>query len=365
MIERYSVPVISHIWSDEFRYQMMINYSVRYLESFLNKSIDLNIKTNINKIKTFELATKHETVAVLKYIDSQLKDHEDKKYLHYGLTSSDILDTVSSIQIFQSLEVVISYIEILQNNDYEWPGRISGRTHGQYAEEIPMQLRLNLFYDELRSCKKDLINAQSLLMGKAHGPTGQWTWPKQNEFIRSFKLRTPKCVTQIIPRHHYIDFMVALTKTASCIERFATNIRLMSISGLDEIAETRTIDQCGSSSMPHKNNPIFSENLCGLARLVRSNLNVSFENINLWHERDMTHSSVERVIWPDSFNLVVFMLKRITIVLKNLYINDKLNQIVIDSNKDKLNSHKEMLNIIEDKDMTRMQVYEDQLTKFR
>ena len=365
MIERYSVPIISQIWSDEFRYQMMIDYSIKYLESFLNKKINVDIKTDIKKIKAFESITKHETVAVLKYIDSQLKEHEDKKYLHYGLTSSDILDTVSSIQIFHSIEIIVVFIDLLFEGKYSWPGSISGRTHGQYAEEIPIQKRLNLFYEELRICKKDLINAQSSLMGKAHGPTGQWAWTNQNKFIRSFKLKTPKCVTQIIPRHHYIDFMVALAKIASCIERFATNIRLMSISGLDEIAEKQSEKQCGSSAMPHKNNPILSENLCGLARLVRNNLNLSFENVNLWHERDMTHSSVERVIWPDSFNLIGFMLIRINSILDNLYINDKLNEIVIETNRDKLNSHNDLLKLIQSKDLTRMQAYEEQLSKFR
>jgi adenylosuccinate lyase len=365
MIDRYSVPIVSQIWNDEFRYQMMINYSLKYIEFFLKKEINLYIKADVEKIKALESTTKHETVAVLKYIDSQLETHEHKKYLHYGLTSSDILDTVSSIQIFHSIEIIILFIEQLFEAKYYWPGSISGRTHGQYAEEIPIQLRLKLFYEELRTCKKDLINAQSNLMGKAHGPTGQWAWQGQKKFIQSFKLKTPKCVTQIIPRHHYIDFMVALTKTASCIERFATNVRLMSISGLDEISETRTVEQCGSSAMPHKNNPILSENLCGLARLVRNNLDLSFENVNLWHERDMTHSSVERVIWPDSFNLTAFMLTRTKKILDSLYINDKLNQIVVEANKDKLNSHNDLLKLIQSKDLTRMQAYEKELSKFR
>ena len=367
MIERYSDFVIKNLWSDKTRYNLYISYSIRYLEHLLNKSIDLNIEPSVDIIKNIEKnETKHELVAVLKYINLYLENHyELAKKLHYNLTSSDVLDTVSSYQIKISLIYTIENIDSILNENYRWPGKIAGRTHGQYAEVIDVNNRLSLFINELKTCKKDLKRAAKNLQGKAHGPTGQYKWEAQTKFIESWGLKTPKLVTQIIPRHEYIDFMVALTKIGSCIERFATNIRLSTLSGIDEMSENKTQYQCGSSAMPHKNNPILSENLCGLARLVRSNLMVSFENISLWHERDMTHSSTERIIWEDSFQLINFMLKRINVIISGISINHEKNNKVILENINKLESHENMLKKIDESQSTRMEIYDKELTKFR
>ena len=366
MIERYSDPFVKCLWGDKIRYSLYISYSLKYLEYLLGKPVEVDIEASVSEIKEIEKETKHELVAVLKYIDLHLEDnYELAKYLHYGLTSSDVLDTISSYQIKSCLDWVIKLIDKILNENYKWAGQIAGRTHGQYAEIVNLQNRLLLFLDELKTCKKDLKRAADGLQGKAHGPTGQYKWPGQTRFIQSWDLKIPKIVTQVIPRHHYIDFMVALTKTASVIERFATQIRLSALSGIDEMSEIRSQYQCGSSAMPHKNNPILSENLCGLARLVRSNLSVSFENVSLWHERDMSHSSTERVIWEDSFHLVCFMLQRTKVILDNLSINHKKNNEVINENLDKLQSHENMLKKIMNGQSTRIEVYTNELSKFR
>lgn len=367
MIKRYSDFFIGNLWGDKIRYNLYISYSIRYLEYLLNRSINLDIEPSVNLIKNIEEnETKHELVAVLKYINLHLEDHyELAKKLHYNLTSSDVLDTISSYQIKESLIYTIENIEKILNQNYKWPGRIAGRTHGQYAEIINLNDRLALFTHELKTCKKDLKRAANNLQGKAHGPTGQYKWEKQNNFIQSWGLKTPKVVTQVIPRHHYVDFMVALTKTASCIERFATNVRLSALSGINEMSENKLQYQCSSSAMPHKNNPILSENLCGLARLIRSNLIISFENISLWHERDMSHSSTERVIWEDSFHIINFMLKRVNVVISSISINHKKNNEIILENIDKLESHANMLKKIDEGQSTRMEVYDKELAKFR
>jgi adenylosuccinate lyase len=358
MIDRYSNEQIKYIWSDKHKFALWEQISMYYLNTLLKqKDHSYNFKyphpIKIQNVYDLEKQTKHELVAFLIDLSRRLEHHNDPDlitYLHYGLTSSDIIDTASSIQIKQSISFLTSAILKLRETLIDKIESIQdinciGRTHGKHAEIMPLQNRFNDFFSAVMEINADLIRIEASLMGKLAGPVGTSTHVNEmaaKATLKKFRLKEAPVNSQVIPRRYYSEFMFTLTLLLKTYESFATNIRLLAIDEVNEFQEGFSKGQTGSSAMPHKKNPISSENICGMSRLMQRNLDAALNNIPLWLERDMSHSSVERVIWPESFHIALYATNRIKNVIENLTINSNTIQANI-NNSPQSNSHKELL----------------------
>ena len=364
MIERYQDLKIKRIWSNNHKFFLWGKIETIYLTNILRSKNLIDSQTHIypyrqcdeNMLLSFEKKTKHELVAFLKELSYRLKFYEEKypevnKYLHYGLTSSDIIDTALSLQIKDSLNYLIT--KLLKLKDIVITRKLFciekniqtiGRTHGKHAEPVPLANRFKLFETELTHSLFLLNQAKSFLYGKLTGPVGTSSFVNQEVAKISLKelgLEQSPFSTQVIPRFYYTHTMYALTLIAGFYERFATFIRLSAIDEINEMQESFSKGQTGSSAMPHKNNPVISENICGLARYIKSNFQVALDNNNLWWERDISHSSNERLIWPESFHLICNLTEKISNLLENIHLNEKniknnLNNSVSDSHENLL-----------------------------
>lgn len=339
MIDRYQTPVLKNIWSDENKiniWKQIESYVVYYYECLDEQSHEtskeiLDLDITKEQIIEEEKITKHELLSFINVLNSNIKS-KNKKYLHRGLTSSDVLDTAFSLQLKQSAIVIKEAIadmlttlkEKANNNKFTI---MQGRTHGMNAELTTFGLILTSFYSEwLRHFEtiNDLIEHVSY--GKISGPIGNYTIippDLEDTVLLKLGLKTEKISTQIIPRDRYAKFFMNLAVMAGSIERFATEIRLLSQSGIEEVNEGFSGGQKGSSAMPHKKNPIQCENLCGISRIIKSNCMSSLDNIALWHERDMSHSSVERFIGPDVTTLLHYSILKMNSILKDMNVNIK------------------------------------------
>ena len=359
MIKRYQDRKIESIWSKNYKYHTWKRLETTYLNQILFKNDTtkyLNVGAiSLESIENYEKTTKHEFVAFLKVLHNEYnriygKHNPDVlKYLHWGLTSSDIIDTAFSIQINDSLNHLINLIIDLKASLIDKINQLDGlktigRTHGKHAEEINFSNRFKLLSTELQHCISKILDAKKNLYGKLQGPVGTSSLVKQDAAINTlllFNLKEVPFATQVIPRIYYTDTMYSLVLLASVYERFATFIRLSAIDEINEIQESFTQGQTGSSAMPHKNNPIVSENICGLSRYVKSNFQVALDNNNLWWERDISHSSNERLIWPESFHIVCNLTYKLKLLIENLQINkDQISSNLLNS---PFNSHKELL----------------------
>ena len=356
MIKRYENQNITHIWSKQNQYNLWKNIELTYLKYLLDDSdLDKNIIIpNIEKIESYEKETKHELVAFLKDITFQLDNLYPQKaytnYLHYGLTSSDIIDSSNAVLIRQSISYLRNTINALLNtlntliNKYKDLNAV-GRTHGKHAEPIKFASRFEHFKYELEIAMQHLLIAKDGMPGKMTGPVGTSSFVNKKAAaltLNDFNLSQPYFSTQVVSRMHYIQVIYACSLVMAAHERFCTQIRLMSINEIDEVQEGFSKGQTGSSAMPHKNNPIISENITGLSRLVRSNLQAAFENNNLWFERDISHSSVERIIIPDTFHLVATATNKInSYLLPHLIVNQ--NKITFNLENANVSSHEKLL----------------------
>ena len=358
MIERYANKNISAIWSKENQYRVWKNIELTYLKHLLDDStLHPNlIALDITKIEAYEKETKHELVAFLKELTFQLDDLYPEKtytnYLHYGLTSSDIIDSANAVLIKQSIVYLGSATNVLLNtlnnliDKYKDLDAV-GRTHGKHAEPIKFASRFEHFKYELEIALKHLQIAKNDMPGKMTGPVGTSSFVNKEAAaltLSQFNLTQASFSTQVVSRMHYVQVIYACSLIMAAYERFCTQIRLMAINEIDEVQEGFSQGQTGSSAMPHKNNPIISENITGLSRLVRSNLQAAFENNNLWFERDISHSSVERIIIPDTFHLVATATNKIiNHLLPNLHINQ--NKIIDNLQNANVSSHEELLKV--------------------
>lgn len=358
MIERYANKNISAIWSKENQYRVWKNIELAYLKHLLDDStLDPNlIALDITKIEAYEKETKHELVAFLKELTFQLDDLYPEKtytnYLHYGLTSSDIIDSANAVLIKQSIVYLGSTTNVLLNTlnnliDKYKDLNAVGRTHGKHAEPIKFASRFEHFKYELEIALKHLQIAKNDMPGKMTGPVGTSSFVNKEAAaitLSQFNLTQASFSTQVVSRMHYVQVIYACSLIMAAYERFCTQIRLMAINEIDEVQEGFSRGQTGSSAMPHKNNPIISENITGLSRLARSNLQAAFENNNLWFERDISHSSVERIIIPDTFHLVATATNKIiNHLLPNLHINQ--NKIIDNLQNANVSSHEELLKV--------------------
>ena len=336
MIERYTLPKMAKIWEPYNRFAKWLQVEILVCEAMGKegmvplKSLD-NIKKkanfSIDRIKEIEAEAKHDVIAFLTNVEEYVGP--DARFIHMGLTSSDILDTALALQLKEAMQIIIDDIRnllvILKEKAFEHKNTVMiGRSHGIHAEPITFGLKLAVWYSEMKRNLRRLEQALDVIgYGKISGAVGTFAnIPPQIEryVCNSLGLKPAEISTQIIQRDRHAQYFTALAILAGSIEKIAVEIRHLQRTEVGEVEEAFTPGQKGSSAMPHKKNPIGSENLSGLARLVRSYCIAAMEDIPLWHERDISHSSVERVIAPDSTILIDFMLNRLTRMIKNLVV---------------------------------------------
>ena len=339
MIERYSRKEIKNIWEDYNKYSIWLDIELAAAEAMeklkiipkgVVRKVKSKAKINVKRILQIEDKVKHDVIAFLTSITE--KAGKEARYLHKGMTSSDVLDTCFNLQLKQSGEILLKDINQLlqsikkQAIKHKYTLCI-GRSHGIHAEPITFGLKMLTFYTEFLRNKKRLENAVKEISTCAiSGAVGTFANinPRVESYVaKKLKLDVEPISTQIIPRDRHAQFFSTLGIIASSIERFAVEIRHLQRTEVLEVEEFFGKKQKGSSAMPHKKNPILSENLTGLARLIRSTVVPALENVALWHERDISHSAVERNIGPDATIALDFALSRLSNVVKNLNIYPK------------------------------------------
>ena len=336
MIPRYNRPIIQSIWSDENKFKIwteiecLIAEKLSELGEIPNKAaedIRKKAKFNIDEIKEIEKETKHDVVAYINNVSTYIG--ENSKYFHFGVTSSDIIDTGFSYQLKQTAEIITEQLKKLINNlkqksiEHKYTFMI-GRSHGVHAEQISFGLKKGSFYFEfLRNLKRLEIAKEEISICSISGPVGTYNSidPRIEEHVaKKLNLKTEDISTQVIPRDRHAFYFSTLGIIASSIERLVIEIRHLQRTEILEVEEFFSSTQKGSSAMPHKRNPILSENLTGLARYIRSATVPAMENIALWHERDISHSSVERILAPDINIAMDFALNRLSNIIENLVV---------------------------------------------
>jgi len=335
MIERYSRPQMKKIWSDRNKFDQWLKVEIAVCEAWaelgqIPREDIFKIKKasyNLNRVTEFLKVTHHDMTAFLNSVAESLG--AESRFIHLGLTSSDIIDTALSLQLTQAADIltkdVAELISVMEIKAIEHKYTIMmGRTHGVHAEPITLGLKVALWIEEMKRNARRLAEAEkNISVGKISGAVGTYaTVPPQVEKVACAKLGlSPAPISsQIIQRDRHAQFLTTLAIIASSLEKFATEIRGLQRTEVREVEEPFEEGQTGSSAMPHKRNPELCERICGLARLIRGNALTSLENITLWHERDISHSSTERIILPDSCLAVDYMLSIFTSIMKGLKV---------------------------------------------
>jgi len=336
VIPRYSREVMTKIWSPENKYQKWLDVEILACEAMAKlgkipksalKNIKKKVSVNVERIDEIENITKHDVIAFLTSLTEKVG--EDGRFIHMGLTSSDVLDTSLAVQLKESAEILLTDIDnllvVLERRAFENKNTLMiGRSHGIHAEPITFGLKMALWYQEMRRNRQRLVRAkESISYGKISGAVGTFSFidPFVEEYVcGKLGLKPAPVSSQIVQRDRHAEFFTVLAIAASSMDKFAQEIRLLQRTEVREAEEYFSEGQKGSSAMPHKRNPVLSENISGLARLVRSYAVASLEDIALWHERDISHSSVERVIGPDATIVLDFMLSRFTNMMDKLLI---------------------------------------------
>lgn len=336
MIERYSRPEMAGIWSAENRYRKWLEIELYACEAHAEmgtipreavERIKAKAGFDVSRIDEIEKVVKHDVIAFLTSVADYIGD--DSRFLHVGMTSSDVLDTSLAMLLRESglliLDGMRTLMDALKKKAFEHKDTaMIGRSHGIHAEPVTFGIKMALWYDEMRRNLRRMESAvDSISCGKISGAVGTFANidPKVEEYVCARAGLTPApCSTQIVQRDRHAEFFSTLAIIASSIEKFAVEIRHLQRTEVLEAEEFFSKGQKGSSAMPHKRNPVLSENLSGLARLIRGYAVSALENVPLWHERDISHSSVERVIAPDATILIDFMLARCAGLIENLVV---------------------------------------------
>ena len=336
MIERYSLPDMSRIWTDENRFRRMLDVEVAVAQTMAEaglipsqsaRNIAKKAGFNVAEIREIEKVTKHDVTAFLKSVGKRVG--ADARYVHKGLTSSDVVDSGFALQICDALRLLIAKTEklraIVKKRAIEFKNQPAmGRTHGIHAEPTSFGLKLLLYYEELG---RNLVRLRAALdvisVGKISGAVGTCAsngTGLEEKALKKLGLKTAAVSTQVLQRDRHAEVIGAVAILGATLEKLATEIRHLQRTEVREVEEAFSAGQTGSSAMPHKKNPVNCERVAGLARVLRGNLVAALENVALWHERDISHSSVERVIFPDSFGLADFMLEEMSAIVKNLKV---------------------------------------------
>ncbi len=373
MIDRYSFPEMSGIWQDENKFRIMLEIEILACEAQAlfgrvpkeaAGRIRQKAKFNVKQIRRIEEKTQHDIVAfvtnVSRYIGS------DAQYLHIGLTSSDLLDTTLDVQLKQASDILLADLKKLEKALFVAARRYKdtvciGRTHGVHAEPMTFGLKLALWFDETRRNIKRLEFAkEDVSLGKLSGAVGTYSNidPRVETYIcRKLKLKPVNIATQVIQRDIYAQYLSVLAIIAASLEKFALEIRHLQRTEVLEVEEPFAKGQKGSSAMPHKRNPVICERICGLARVLRANALASMENVALWHERDISHSSVERIILPDSTILLDYMLHKFITVVEGLLVYPENMLANLLKTKGLIFSQRTLLALM-DKGLARPQAYD-------
>ncbi|HOE16590.1 MAG TPA: adenylosuccinate lyase [Syntrophorhabdaceae bacterium] len=336
MIERYTLQRMAKVWTDQNRFGKWLDIEVLICEAYGElslippedlKAIRERARFDAGKILEIEKRTRHDVVAFIECVAEYVGP--SSKYIHMGVTSSDILDTSFACLLKEASDILVDDInalmDVLKEKAYQHKMTPAiGRTHGIHAEPVTFGLKIAHFYDEMRRNLERMKAARERISyGKISGAVGTYAHvpPSVEEYVcRRLGLKATPISSQIIPRDYHAEFFATLALIGSSIERLAMEIRGLQRTEVGEAEEFFSKGQTGSSAMPHKRNPIASENLCGLARLLHGYAISAMENVPLWHERDISHSSVERVIAPDATIVLDYMLERVKNLFKNLIV---------------------------------------------
>ncbi|MCR5177106.1 MAG: adenylosuccinate lyase [Anaerovibrio sp.] len=336
MIERYTNPEMGNIWTLQHEFEVMLDVEIAACEAMaelgeIPKEAAVNIREkahfDLDRVKEIEKETNHDIIAFLTNVAEYVGD--DSKYIHKGLTSSDVKDTALGIMMKKSAELIIDdlkkFREVLMRRAKEFKHTVCiGRTHGIHAEPMTFGLKLALWMNEVDRNIERVEHAKKIVaVGKLSGAVGTYSNinPKIEELVcKKLGITPAPLATQVIQRDRHAEYMTTLAIVASSFEKFATEIRNLQRTDIREAEEYFSPGQKGSSAMPHKRNPITCERIAGMARLVRGNAVAAMENVSLWHERDISHSSVERVILPDSTINVDYCIKKFTNIIDKLLV---------------------------------------------
>ncbi|MFO7818860.1 MAG: adenylosuccinate lyase [Halanaerobacter sp.] len=373
MIERYALPEMNQVWSVENKFDYWLEIEVAVCEAMAELGeipqeavgkIKDDADFTVERIKEIEAETRHDMLAFLGAVKENLG--EESKYIHKGLTSSDIKDTARAMQLKEATELIIDDLEDLaqalakEAKEYKMQVMI-GRTHGVHAEPVTLGLKFANWYAEI---KRHQERAKSLLervsVGKISGAVGTFANidpAVERLACEKLDLEPAAISSQILQRDRHAEFLSVLANIASSLDKFATEIRNLQRTDILEVEESFKKGQKGSSAMPHKKNPIVCERVSGLSRVVKSNAQTGYENVNLWHERDLTHSSAERVVLPDSSILIDYMLTKFVDVVYELGVHEDNMQANLEKTNGLIFSQKVMLNLI-DQGMLREDAYD-------
>ena len=373
MITRYTRPEMANIWSDENRYRCWLEVEILACEAWAElgeipkvdvQKIRENASFSVERILEIEEETRHDVVAFTRAVSETLG--KERKWVHYGLTSTDVVDTAYGYQLKQANDILRNdlrrFLEIIQQKALEHKYTVCmGRTHGVHAEPTTFGLKLALWYSEMkRNIERFERAAQGVEAGKISGAVGTFAnIPTSVEayVCSQLQIRPQEISTQILSRDLHADYISTIALIATSIEKFATEIRGLQKSETREVEEFFAKGQKGSSAMPHKRNPIGSENMAGLSRVIRGHMVTAYENVNLWHERDISHSSAERIIIPDSTILLNYMLNRFGNIVKNLTVFPDRMLKNMDATFGLIYSQRVLLKLI-DKGLSREKAYD-------
>ena len=326
MIERYTLPEMGALWSEQNKFQKWLDVEIAVCEVHADngviprdalEQIKARAAFSVARINEIEKTTNHDVIAFTTNLAESIG--EASRFVHYGLTSSDVVDTANALLLRDAADILLkkidALIDVLKRRALEFKNTPQvGRTHGIHAEPTSFGLTFALWFDEMRRNRERLVRAKSAVaVGKISGAVGAFAHldPSVEEAVCGrLGIKAAPVSTQVIQRDNYAEYLNTLAVTASSLEKFALNVRHWQRTEVREAQERFTKGQKGSSAMPHKRNPIISERICGMARIVRANSLVGLENVALWHERDISHSSAERVVLPDSSIALDYMLQK-------------------------------------------------------
>lgn len=372
MIERYTRPEMGLVWDLEHRFGWMMKVEIAVAEvqaqqgvipKAAAKAIKAKAKFSTKRIHEIEKVTKHDVIAFVTNLAENVG--EQGKFIHYGLTSSDVLDTAFSLQVKEAGEVLLQSVGRVEKSLRSLSRKhadtlCAGRTHGMFAEPTSFGFKMAGFLMELRRNKERLkVALKQMEICKLSGAVGTFSSQSINLeklVAKKLKLKPEPVATQVIPRDRHAEVILALSMVGAFLERLAIELRHLQRSEVGEVVEGFSKGQKGSSAMPHKKNPISAENITGLARLLRGYALSSLENVALWHERDISHSSVERVVFPDAFIVCDYALHRMGVLLDGLIVNKKKMEENIELSQGQLYSSQVLLALVK-KGFSREEAY--------
>ncbi|MED4402030.1 adenylosuccinate lyase [Metabacillus fastidiosus] len=373
MIERYTRPEMGAIWTEENRFKAWLEVEILACEAWAElgaipkedaRLLRERASFDVKRIREIEAETRHDVIAFTRAVSETLGD--ERKWIHYGLTSTDVVDTALSYLLKQANDILLkdieNFVEILKDKALEHKDTVMmGRTHGVHAEPTTFGLKLALWHEEMkRNLERFRRASEGVQFGKISGAVG--TYANIDPFVEQYVcknlgIQPAPISTQTLQRDRHADYMAALALVATSIEKFAVEIRGLQKSETREVEEFFAKGQKGSSAMPHKRNPIGSENMSGLARVIRGYMMTAYENVPLWHERDISHSSAERIILPDATIALNYMLNRFANIVKNLTVFPENMKRNMDRTLGLIYSQRVLLALI-DTGMTREEAYD-------